>query len=103
MRAIEAIWQMLYNRFQDRDQKGIIVAALSGVDIALWDIRGKAQGVPVYRLIIGGRKASRRLYHNVPTITHWANLAQIELTVTTNDSPVDRSQLTFDLVAPLRR
>jgi D-galactarolactone cycloisomerase len=51
--ATEAIWQTLYNQFRDQGQKGLLVTALSGVDIALWDIRGKALGVPVHRLMGG--------------------------------------------------
>ncbi|MFC7398108.1 mandelate racemase/muconate lactonizing enzyme family protein [Chelatococcus sp. GCM10030263] len=56
--ATEVIWQNLYNRFRDQGQKGIAVTALSGVDIALWDIKGKAFGVPVHRLM-GGPMRSR--------------------------------------------
>ncbi|MET4236182.1 D-galactarolactone cycloisomerase [Bradyrhizobium sp. LA6.10] len=60
--ATEAIWQTLYNQFRDRGQKGIIVAALSGVDIALWDIRGKAHGVPIYRLMGGPLRTRVQAY-----------------------------------------
>lgn len=56
--ATEAIWQDLYNRFRDQGQKGLAVTALSGVDIALWDLKGKAFGAPVHRLL-GGPLRSR--------------------------------------------
>ena len=36
-------------------RKGAAVSAIGGVDIALWDLRGKAQGQPVYRLLGGAR------------------------------------------------
>jgi D-galactarolactone cycloisomerase len=58
----EAIWQTLYNQFRDRGQKGIVVAALSGVDIALWDIRGKMHGVPIYRLMGGPLRTRVQAY-----------------------------------------
>jgi D-galactarolactone cycloisomerase len=45
--ATDVIWQNLYNRFRDQGQKGLIVSGLSGVDIALWDIKGKAFNAPV--------------------------------------------------------
>src|SRR5689334_9418722 len=37
----EWIWQELYARFRDHGQKGSIVQAISGIDIALWDLKGK--------------------------------------------------------------
>ena len=43
----EVIWEELYNRLRDHGQKGIVIEALSGIDIALWDIKGKAMGLPI--------------------------------------------------------
>jgi D-galactarolactone cycloisomerase len=60
--ATEVIWQNLYNRFRDQGQKGIAVTALSGVDIALWDIKGKAFGVPVHRLMGGPMRTRVQAY-----------------------------------------
>ncbi len=51
--ATEAIWQDLYNRLRDHGQKGLAIEALSAVDIALWDIRGRVLGEPVHRLLGG--------------------------------------------------
>ncbi|MCL4766391.1 MAG: mandelate racemase/muconate lactonizing enzyme family protein [Hyphomicrobiaceae bacterium] len=51
--ATERIWQTLYSQFRDQGQKGLVVTALSGVDVALWDIRGKRFGAPVHRLMGG--------------------------------------------------
>ena len=52
-RRIEDIWQMLYRR-QYFEGGTIIAAAISAIDIALWDILGKSLGAPVYQLL-GGR------------------------------------------------
>ena len=51
---IEVIWEELYNLTRPFGQGGAVVNALSGVDIALWDLWGKILGQPVSRLI-GGR------------------------------------------------
>jgi len=50
---IDAIWRKLYfgARARQLGLRGIGFVALSGFDVALWDIRGKAEGVPVYKLL----------------------------------------------------
>ncbi|MCF3638839.1 mandelate racemase/muconate lactonizing enzyme family protein [Rhizobium sp. TRM95111] len=50
----EKIWARLYNALRDQGQRGLTLTALSGIDIALWDIKGKHFGVPVSTLL-GGR------------------------------------------------
>lgn len=53
-RAIGAIWQELY-RGQYFEGGRVLTAAISAIDIALYDIKGKALGVPVYELL-GGKQ-----------------------------------------------
>ena len=60
--ATEAIWQHLYNRYRDQGQKGLAVTALSGVDIALWDLKGRLWGQPVHRLMGGPLRSEVRAY-----------------------------------------
>ena len=54
---IGAIWQALY-RSQYFEGGRVLQAAISAIDIALYDIKGKALGVPVYELL-GGRQRDR--------------------------------------------
>jgi len=58
--ATEAIWQKAWARFVATHGPGAAaVIGLSGVDLALWDIRGKAFGQPIWRLLGGERKPIR--------------------------------------------
>src|SRR5262245_45516921 len=55
---VEFLWQHMYRRTIAFGRKGIGMTAISAVDIALWDLLGKASGQPVYRLL-GGRTKRR--------------------------------------------
>ena len=53
---VEAVWEDLYNRIKDYGAQGFSITALSGIDIALWDIMGRATGLPVHKLIGGAHR-----------------------------------------------
>jgi D-galactarolactone cycloisomerase len=58
----EKLWATCYNALRDQGQRGLTVTALSGIDIALWDIKGKHFGVPVSTLLGGRFRDSVRAY-----------------------------------------
>jgi galactonate dehydratase len=61
---IEGLWQLMVagSRFPTGS---VVTAAVSGIEHALWDIKGKALGVPVYELIGGKCREKVRVYQSV--------------------------------------
>ena len=60
-RRIEDIWQMLYRNGCYRGGP-VLMSAISGLDTALWDIKGRALGVPIYELLGGPVRDTVRSY-----------------------------------------
>jgi D-galactarolactone cycloisomerase len=58
----EVIWHKVYNLLRDHGQKGMPLQALSGIDMALWDIAGKFYGQPVYKLLGGAFRERIEVY-----------------------------------------
>ena len=59
---VEVLWETMYNRTRPVGQAGIMLNAISGVDIALWDIIGKALKQPIHRLIGGAFRKEIKAY-----------------------------------------
>ena len=59
-------WQAIYRHAFYRGGP-VLTSALSGIDMALWDIKGKALGVPVYELLGGPTRKKVRVYAQVST------------------------------------
>ncbi|MGD2140593.1 MAG: mandelate racemase/muconate lactonizing enzyme family protein [Burkholderiales bacterium] len=53
---IERLWERMHRRAYKHARGGILIAAISGIDIALWDLRGKLTNMPLWRLLGGYRK-----------------------------------------------
>ena len=58
----DVIWHKVYNLMRDHGQKGMPLQALSGVDIALWDLAGKAANLPLYKMIGGAHRDKVEVY-----------------------------------------
>jgi galactonate dehydratase len=61
-RDVERVWEKLRRRVFAGPQAGVFVIALSGIELALWDLAGKAAGQPVYRLLGGKFRDKIRVY-----------------------------------------
>jgi len=51
---VEIIWDKVYQNHYKHGHQGVMMFALAGVDIALWDVMGKALGIPCY-MMMGGK------------------------------------------------
>lgn len=50
---INELWNLMYNHMTTFGRRGAVINAISGIDIALWDILGKLAGLPVHQLLGG--------------------------------------------------
>lgn len=55
---IELLWEQMFRASQFYGRRGVVIEVISGIDLALWDVAGKALGQPVYN-VIGGRTKDR--------------------------------------------
>jgi D-galactarolactone cycloisomerase len=60
--APEVLWQRMYAHVRDFGSRGPYIEAISALDIAFWDICGKARGTPVYELLGGAFRTQVQAY-----------------------------------------
>ena len=71
---IQNIWNdFYYNTFWGKGGGPIFYAACSALEVALWDIKGKALGVPIYQLLGGKQRDTIRVYAN-----DWSDSSEFE-------------------------
>lgn len=59
---VELLWEKMFRSTLNYGRKGVVLEAISAVDIALWDILGKATRQPVYNLLGGKTRERIRVY-----------------------------------------
>ncbi|MBM3769279.1 MAG: hypothetical protein FJW32_28185, partial [Acidobacteria bacterium] len=59
---IELLWEQMYQSSLFYGRKGVAIQAISGIDLALWDLAGKAANQPVYKLLGGATKDKVAVY-----------------------------------------
>ena len=73
---IEFLYHKMYHALQQIGQTGAVIAAISGIEIALWDIVGKVTGQPIYNLIGGVCRDKIRFYSHASTPEECVRLAE---------------------------
>ena len=73
---IERLYHRMYTNLQQIGQTGAIIAAISGIEIAMWDIVGQALGRPIYDLIGGPCREQVRAYSHASTPEACGRLAE---------------------------
>jgi D-galactarolactone cycloisomerase len=58
----EVLWHRMYHATRDYGRKGSVISGISAIDIALWDLAGKAHGVPVHKLLGGAFRTRVQAY-----------------------------------------
>ncbi|MBV9547469.1 MAG: mandelate racemase/muconate lactonizing enzyme family protein [Chloroflexi bacterium] len=82
--AIEAMWHTVLRAFTYMGTRGATTAMLSGLDIALWDIKAQSLGVPIYELLGGPVR------ENIPLYTHFLYARTVEEMVENASAEVAR-------------
>ncbi|MGF1579243.1 MAG: mandelate racemase/muconate lactonizing enzyme family protein [Gemmataceae bacterium] len=100
--SIESLWEQMYEATLAFGRKGIAIMALSGVDLALWDLKGKAEKLPVAKLLGGDVSKA------VPTyVTVWDDVPEEVLenysAFKLHVGKVDSGELEEDVVARVRK
>ncbi len=65
---VEMLWEQIFASTSFYGRKGVAIQALSGIDLALWDIAGKNAGVPVWRLLGGQVREKVPAYFTGPNL-----------------------------------
>lgn len=61
----ERLWDKMYDGSVFYGRRGVVITAMAGIDLALWDLKGKFFGVPVHQLLGGKRHSRIRAYASI--------------------------------------
>ena len=76
-RRIEHLWEKMYGATYRYGRAGLALHAISGVEIALWDILGKSLHAPVYRLLGGATREKIPAYASMHKFAEPAHVAEV--------------------------
>lgn len=100
---IEYLWNKMFKYAYRYGTEGVIMCGLSGIDLALWDLKGKQLGVPVANLLGGLVRDSIKTYASLPPLRQETLLRdQVERAVTAGFAGVKLHEVKTELVAVAR-
>lgn len=99
---IEHLWQAMYRRTFYRGGP-VLCSAISGIEMALWDIKGKYYGVPVYEMLGGKYRDKIRMYGHLKPAGHPGDFP-IEDMLKIADQRVEEgfTALKYSVIPPVR-
>ncbi len=101
---ISRLWQEMYRATYYAGRMGIVLAAISGVETALWDIKGKALNTPVYQLLGGLAHDKIPAYASLMPYRKPATIAKVcEAMLERGYKTVKLHELTVEAVAAARQ
>jgi len=101
---IEFLWHKMYKYAYRYGTEGILLCALSGIDLALWDLLGKRLNVPVAHLLGGVVRNSLKVYASLPPLREEKVLReQIDRAVAAGFAGVKLHEVDVELVAVARQ
>ncbi len=71
---VELLWEQMFSSSSFYGRRGVAIQAISGIDLALWDLAGKRAGLPVYRLLGGPTQAKVMGYFTGNDVEHGLKL-----------------------------
>jgi len=74
---VEKLWNMMATRAHQRGRRGMLMMAISGIDVALWDVVGQATRTPLYRLL-GGYRDELPVYASAGFYAQGKDVAALE-------------------------
>ncbi|HXE15202.1 MAG TPA: enolase C-terminal domain-like protein [Bryobacteraceae bacterium] len=86
---VERIWDIMWRSTEFYGRTGVTMNAISGVDLAIWDVIGKALGTPVYKLIGGATKQRIPAYCTANDIEQHVQFGFKRLKVAIPKGPAD--------------
>jgi L-rhamnonate dehydratase len=80
---VDRLWQKMYAGSIYFGRRGVVIHAISGIEIALWDLAGRAAGKPIHELLGGAKRRTIKAYASTlmpespddvrRVVTHWGN------------------------------